>query len=94
MEEDMVRIIITIVGMIILLVGAGYYIRMIKKGVVRPKSTYYIKGVAIGMIICVAIGIALSELGGYHNAAPFSIVYGAAVGSWIGIALERRHQKQ
>ena len=94
MEESMVRITITIVGMIILLTGVGYYIRMIKKGVIKTKGTNYSKGLAIGMITCVAGGIALSELGGYHDVASYSIIYGAAVGSWIGIALEKRYQKK
>jgi hypothetical protein len=76
--------------MIFLLTGVGYYIRMIKKGVIKPKSHNYSKGLVIGMIICVVSGIALSELGGYHDVASHSIVYGAAVGSWVGIALEKR----
>lgn len=94
MEEDTIRITLTIVGLIILFAGVGYYIRMIRKGVVKPRSTHYSKGVVVGMVICVAIGIVLSELGGYHGAIPSSIIYGAALGSWIGIALERRYQKQ
>ena len=80
MEESMVRITITIVGMIILLTGVGYYIRMIKKGIIKPKGTNYSKGLAIGMSICVAIGIVLSEFGGYYIAIPLSIVFGSAVG--------------
>ena len=90
MKESMVRITITIVGMIILLTGVVYYIRMIKKGVIKPKGNNYSKGLAIGMIICVVSGIALSELEGYHDVASHSIVYGAAVGSWLGVALEKR----
>lgn len=51
-------------------------------------------GLVIGMSICVTVGIALSELGGYHDVIPYSIIFGSAVGLLLGSILERRHQKR
>ena len=51
------------------------------------------KGCGIGMSVCVAIGIALSELGGYHDAMAHSIIFGSAVGLILGSILERQERK-
>ena len=51
------------------------------------------KGLAIGMGSCIAIGIALSEIWGYHDIIPYSIVFGSTVGMVIGFAFEKRYQK-
>jgi len=51
------------------------------------------KGFAIGMPICIAIGIVLSEVWGYHDVIPYSIVFGCATSVLFGAALERRHKK-
>jgi hypothetical protein len=48
------------------------------------------KGLAIGMVTCIAIGIALSEFAGFHTAIPLGIVFGSSVGLCIGTALEKR----
>jgi len=47
------------------------------------------EGFAIGMTICVVIGIVLSELGGYYNAIFYLLPCGLAVGSIIGFVLKR-----
>ena len=51
------------------------------------------KGLAIGMVICVAIGIVLSEFGGFHNILTWSIIFGSAVGIIIGSILEMHNKK-
>jgi len=89
----MERIIFSIIGMTILLAFAGYYYILVRKGAII-KGTGMAIGIAIGMITCIYIGILLSELGGFHDAASLSILYGAAVGFGIGIFLEKRSQKQ
>jgi len=52
------------------------------------------KGLAIGMTMCIAIGIVLSELRGYYIAIPLSIVFGGTVGTIIDAFLERRQRKR
>ena len=51
------------------------------------------KGLVIGMGSCIALGIVLSEIWGYHDVIPYSIVFGSTVGMVIGLALEKRYQK-
>lgn len=51
------------------------------------------KGLAIGMVSCIAIGIALSEIWGFYNAIPLSIIFGCSAGVIIETALEKRYQK-
>lgn len=52
------------------------------------------EGLAIGMPICIAIGIVLSEVWGLYIAIPLSIVFGGATGVLIGTALERHRQRR
>ena len=59
----------------------------------RPNDAGIHKGLAIGMTICIAIGIVLSEFRGYYIAIPLSIVFGGTVGTIIDAVLERRHRK-
>ena len=66
--------------------------KMIKIGQ-RTNDAGTCKGLAIGMSICVAIGIVLSEFGGYYIAIPLSIIFGSAVGIIIDVVLKRRYQK-
>lgn len=55
-------------------------------------------GLIIGMFICVAIGIAISELRGYNDTASgefllWSIIYSSAVGLILGKSIEKFHQR-
>ena len=93
MEENMVWLSIAIVVLIIWLIAIGLYIRKIKKEG-RQKGAGMSEGLAIGMIICVVIGIALSELTGYYYSIVIWIPIGAALGFGIGTYLEKRYQKK
>ena len=93
MEESMIWLSIAIVTLIIWLIAIGLYIRKIKKEG-RPKGADMGEGLAIGMTICVVIGIALSELTGYYYTVVIWIPIGAALGFGIGTYLEKRYQKK
>ena len=93
MEESIVWLSIAIVTLIIWLIAIGLYIRKIKKEG-RPKGAGMGEGLAIGMTICVVIGIALSELTGYYYTVVIWIPIGDALGFGIGAYLEKRYKKK
>jgi membrane associated rhomboid family serine protease len=83
------------IGVLALLVGAAaIYVRRTRQGLRPREESRFAQGLAIGMGTAVAIGILLSELGGYQGAMSYAVVAGMAGGSILGFLLDRRHRRQ
>ena len=86
--------IIVAIGVLALLLGvAAIYVRRTRQGLTRTRSPF-MTGLAIGMVVAVAIAIPLSELGGYHGAMSYAVPAGMAGGSIIGFLLDRQHRRR
>lgn len=83
------------IGVLALLLGAAaVHVRRTRQGARPTEESRFAQGLAIGMGVAVAIGILLSELGGYHGAMSYAVVAGAAGGSILGFLLDRRQRQQ